>query len=43
MEGALDGMLDPQDLAATVYIPAQMGADGLVWWGGPDCIHTGHK
>ena len=40
MEGALGGMLEQSDLKASVYIPAQMGADGLVWWGGPDCINS---
>ena len=40
MEGALGGLLEAADLAATIYIPAQMGADGLIWWGGPDCINS---
>ena len=40
MEGALGGMLEQADLEASVYIPSQMGADGLVWWGGPNCINS---
>ena len=40
MEGALGGMLSTQDLAQAALIPALHGADGLVWWGGPDCINS---
>ena len=40
MEGALGGMLSTQDLAQATLIPALHGADGLVWWGGPDCINS---